>query len=195
VTAANAANAAAADSDAPTIIPVWKAVDDDTRRELVEMWTGTGAITDRAVAAVRAGQAVCIARDADGALCGVATAVRRVFPRLRQPMYYYRQYFAPSIRGRRHATAFLNESRRVLEAYNAALPRPECLGVLVELENPQLAAIYDRVVIPEVGMTFIGYSARGLQLRAAWFDGARLMTPLPASLPRLKPNPARLSMP
>ena len=44
-------------------------------------------------------QAVCIARDEAGAICGVGTAVVRCCPRLRQPMYYYRQFFAKSLRG------------------------------------------------------------------------------------------------
>ena len=170
------------DSPAPIVIPVWQAVDEPVRRELVALWLGHGAIADPAIAAARAGQAVCIARDADGVLCGAATAQLRTLPRLRQPMYYYRQFFAPSLRGRRHATGFLNQARRVLQAYNASLPAPESLGVLIELENSHYAAIYDRVVIPEVGMTFLGYSPRGLPLLAGWFDGARLLPPAP--LPR-----------
>ena len=165
----NAENAAA-----PTIETVWKQVDEDLRRELIDLWTRDGAITDRSIAGVRAGQAVCVARDTDGILCGVATAVPRMFPRLRHPMFYYRQYFAPSIRGRGHATGFLNESRRVLADHVAARPDAKCLGVLVELENAHLASVYDRVHVPEVGMTFIGYSPRGLPIFASYFEGAKL---------------------
>ena len=91
-------------------------------------------------------------------------------PRLRQPLYYYRQYFAPGLRGLGQAVPFLNHARRVLEAHDAARPKPEAIGVLLELENPRLASRYDRAVIPEAGATYVGISARGLPLFAAYFE-------------------------
>lgn len=160
-----------------TVIPVWRQVGPELRDELVALWQGAAAIPDAATAHKRAAQAVCIARDADGAVCAVGTAVVRVLPRLRQPMYYYRQFFAPSFRGQGRAISFLNEARRVLQAYNATLPAPESLGVLLELENPQLARHYTLAYDPSADSTFIGYSPRGLPLRVTYFDGARLQAP------------------
>jgi len=159
------------------IVPVWRNVDHELAGELVDLWGRTGAIADAAKATQRAQEAVCIARDAHGVLCGVGTAVLRVVPRLRQPMYCYRQFFSPQLRGRKQTLPFFNRARRVLQEYNAALQRPESLGVLVELENAQLAAHYDRACIPEAGSVFIGHSPRGLPLRASYFDGARLFAP------------------
>ena len=101
----------------------------------------------------------------------------RVLPRLRQPMYYYRQFFAPEFRGQKQTIPFFNRARRVLEDYNAGLAEPESLGVLVELESPLLATHYTRAYEPMADSTFIGYSPRGLQLRASYFVGARLLPP------------------
>jgi hypothetical protein len=160
------------------IVPVWKAITPALLAELVALWRGTHAIPDPVRAAQRARQAVCVARDETGAVCGVGTAIVRVPPRLRQPVYYYRQFFAPHVRGRKLALPFLNHARRVLQDYNAALPVPESLGVMLELENRQLAAHYTRAWEPAAESAFIGYSPRGLPLRVSWFEDARLGAPV-----------------
>ena len=65
------------------IVPVWKALSPELAAELVAFWRDQNAIQNEAAATRRTEQAVCIARDADGALCGVATAMIKVLPRLR----------------------------------------------------------------------------------------------------------------
>lgn len=162
------------------IVPVWKQVTPELKAELLDMWQRNNTLQDPALAATRAGQAVCIARDEHGKTIAVGTAVLRVLPRLRQPMYYYRQFFAKELRGRAKAVPFFERAKDILEAYNAALPAPESLGVLLELENPQLAARYN--MAQGALTTFIGYSPRGLQLRVSYFRDATLLPP--RELPR-----------
>jgi hypothetical protein len=156
------------------IVPVWKEIGPELSRELIEMWGRTRAIANAFTAVSRSSQAVCIGRDDHGTIRAVGTAVLRVLPRLQEPLYYYRQYFDPALRGQGHALPFFNRARQVLAGYNAALPAPESLGVLLEVENPWLAAHYARAHIAEADSVFIGYSPRGLQLRASYFEGARL---------------------
>ena len=169
-------------------VSTWGQVTPELQSELVDLWARNGALRDPSIAGARARQAVCIARDGKGALVGVGTAALRVLPRLRQPMYYYRQFFAPELRGKGQAVAFFNHARQVLQAHNAALPAPESLGVLLEVESAMLANHYDRACVAEVGSTFIGYSPRGLQLRVSYFEGARLLAPR-------SPRPRRPSPP
>jgi hypothetical protein len=157
------------------IIPVWKQVTPELKAELVAMWQRGQAMPDPASAATRADQAVCVARGTNGALCGVGTAVLRVLPRLRQPMYYYRQFFTPEVRGQNQTRPFFESAKGVLQAYNASLAAPESLGILLELENAQLAARYN--MAQSAATTFIGYSPRGLQLRVSYFEGALLLPP------------------
>lgn len=161
------------------ILPVWGLVSPALEQELVAFWERNNAIGDADRAAERARQAVCIGRDADGALCAVGTAVVRVLPRLRQPTYYYRQFFDAAHRGQRQAIPFANRAKAILQDYNAGLERPESLGMLIEVESRQLADHYTQVYEPESGYGFIGYSPRGLVLRVSWFDGARLQPPAP----------------
>jgi hypothetical protein len=157
------------------IVPVWKNVTSELSAELIDLWGRSGAIADPDKAALRAGQAVCVARDANGKACGVGTAVIRILPRLRQPMYFYRQFFAPEFRGHRQTVPFFIRARQTLEDHNAALAVPESLGVLLELENPQLAARYALACEPGAGTIFIGYSPQGFQLRVSYFNNAQLL--------------------
>lgn len=158
-------------------IPVWGQVPPELQAELVDLWISHKALNDAGVAAERAKQAVCIARNDEGELVAVGTAFIKVLPRLRQPMYYFRQFFAPCFRGNGQTIPFFNHARQVLQAHNAALPSPESLGVLLELENGMLASHYTLVHVAAGDSTFIGYSPRGLQLRVSYFEGARLFAP------------------
>lgn len=164
-------------------IPVWKQVTPELAAELVEFWRENKAIGNEAAAAARAMQAVCIARDEQGALCGVCTAVVKVLPRLRQPMYYFRQYFAQRMRGRNHIQSFHMRAKGILEDFNAALDKPESLGILLELENTKLAKVYNRAHEPAFDSTFIGYSPQGLVLRVSYFKDAVLQAPTPLRAP------------
>jgi hypothetical protein len=160
------------------ITSIWKQVTPELQSELVAFWMRWNAIADLGDAAARARQAVCVARGEQGEIVGVGTAVLRVLPRLRQPMYYYRQFFAPELRGQRQAMPFYNRVREVLDDYNASLATPESLGVLLELESAQLAAHYTHAHVEAANATFIGYSPRGLQLRVSYFANARLLGPI-----------------
>lgn len=162
------------------VLPAWKQVTPALEQELLAFWQRNNAIADASRAAERARQAVCIGRDADGGVCAVGTAVLRTLPRLRQPTYYYRQFFDAAHRGQRQAIPFANQAKAILQAYNAGLERPESLGMLIEVESRQLADRYTLAHEPESGYGFIGYSPRGLVLRVSWFDGATLQPPAPA---------------
>lgn len=175
------------------IVPVWKQVTPELAQELIVFWRENKAIGDDAVAAARASQAVCIARDGMGAICGAGTAVIKVLPRLRQPMYYYRQYFAKSMRGRSQLVPFYLQARQALQTYNTSLDRPESLGVLIETENSKLSSAYNHAYEPSFAATFIGYSPRGCPLYVSYFDGAVLLSPVPirASFPAPSTNNPR----
>ena len=164
-------------------VPVWKQVTPDLAQELMAFWQASKAVVEPGAAATRALQAVCVARDGNGALCGVATAVVKALPRLRQPTYYYRQFFAKALRGQHQELAFFQFAKRVLQDYNAALPKAESLGILLEIENAKIAAAYKRAIEPGFDAVFIGYSPRGLQLRASYFDNAVLLPPAPVRAP------------
>jgi hypothetical protein len=159
------------------IIPTWREVTPELQAELAAFWTGHKAIADADRAKARALQAVCVLRDERGALAGVATAVLRVLPRLRQPTYYFRMFIAPAHRQQQQALPIFRAACEILEAANRE--RPESLGVLLEVENPDLARVFSHAVGARTGAVFIGYSPRGHQLRVVYFEGAKLFPPAP----------------
>ena len=165
------------------IFPVWKQVTPELERELVGFWREQEAIPDETLARRRAAQAVCVVRDEQGTLCGVATAVVTVLPRLRQPMYYYRMFFSRALRGHRQFLPTFERARQILQEHNAALERPESLGLLMEIENDKIASAYPHAYEPEFDATFIGYSPRGLQLRVSYFAGIELLPPVVGRTP------------
>ena len=162
---------------AATVTQVWKKVTPELEAELVQFWTSNNAIGAETDAAKRAKQVVCIARDENGALVGASTAHPRIVPRLRQPMYYYRNFVAEAARGQQLAPQFLEQSKQALQAYNLGLSKPLCLGIIIELENKGLAAHRNEAQWKE-GFTFIGYSPKGLTLRVWYFEGVKLFAPV-----------------
>lgn len=165
------------------IVPVWKQVTPRLGEELMAFWRDNKAIVDDTAAAARATQAVCIARDEAGAICGVSTAVVKVLPRLRQPMYYYRQFFAKSLRGKSQFIPVYLQTKQVLQDYSMSLAKAESLGLLIETENAKLNTAYPHAHEPAFDATFIGYSPRGAQLYVSYFDGAVLQPPTPLRAP------------
>jgi hypothetical protein len=170
---------------AAKVTRVWKQITPELEAELVRFWTKNKAIGEEKDAAKRAKQVACIARDDKGDIVGVSTAQPRIVPRLRQPMYYYRNFIAEGARGQQLAPEFLEQTKQVLQEYNLALSKPLCLGMIIELENKGLAAHRNEAQWKE-GFTFIGYSPKGLPLRVWYFEGVRLFAPSP-----LKKAPAR----
>ena len=163
---------------AATVSKVWKQITPELEAELVKFWTSNKAIGEEQDAAKRAKQVVCIARSENGELVGASTAQPRIVPRLRQPMYYYRNFIAESARGHKLAPEFLEQSKQALQAYNLGLSKPLCLGMIIEIENKSLAGHRNQAQWKE-GFTFIGYSPKGLTLRVWYFEGARLFAPAP----------------
>ena len=98
---------------------------------------------------------MCIARDDAGQLCGVGTAMIKVLPRLRQPTYYYRQFFAKALRGQHQELAFYQACKQVLQTYNQSLAQAESLGVLLEIENAKIAHAYNQAIVPGLSLIHI----------------------------------------
>jgi hypothetical protein len=163
---------------AAKVISVWKKITPELEAEILEFWTKNKALGEDKDAASRVKQVVCIAREQNGELVGVSTAHPRIVPRLRQPMYFYRNFIAESARGQKLSPAFLEATKKALQDYNLGLSKPLCLGMIIELENKAIAAHRNEAQWKE-GFTFIGYSPKGLTLRVSYFDGVKLFAPAP----------------
>jgi hypothetical protein len=154
---------------------VWNACTPALSEEIIAFWRSENALPAEDDPALRTGQTVVVARDMDGRIAGTCTAYLRVVPRLGQPMYYFRMFFSGGHRRRYSIIPMMKEAQKALSAHNSGLPVPESLGVVMEVENPNLRR-HTNPTWP-VGFNFIGYSPRGLPLYAYYFPGAKLLPP------------------
>ncbi|MBP6514895.1 MAG: hypothetical protein KA224_06915 [Steroidobacteraceae bacterium] len=156
------------------VIPVWQKLDAALEQEVVAFWLAEKVFAAEGPARARAKEIICIGRGADGGIAGVCSAVAKVVPRLRERLYFYRSYVRAADRRKGLALELLKAARPVLESYEASLPAPQCIGVLLEIENRGLADYQGAALWKQTGYAFIGYSPRGLDMRVRYFDGARL---------------------
>jgi hypothetical protein len=94
-------------------------------------------------------------------------------------MYYYRTFCAEQYRGKNTSIPMMKASQQALLDYNLKLEKPNAIGILIEIENNMIAEHYNEAFWPPTGFSFIGYSQRGLILRAYYFPGFVLMKPAP----------------
>jgi len=165
-----------------TYDPIWKKITPEISKEIIAFWTEENALPKTEKPEVRAQQAVVAMRDEEGKIAAVCTAVVRVTPRLRQPLYYYRTFCSPKHRGNHTVQSMVEEAKKVLHAYNKDLQPPEAIGVMVELENSQLVSQYVQAQHKATNFTFVGYSQREFPIFVHYFDGFALQPP--AALPK-----------
>ncbi len=156
-----------------SLAPVWPSIDEQDTTELMAFWKREGAIPDEAQATARLKQVVMLARDADGEIAGVCTAMPMTPPQLGQPVYFWRAFVAPKWRATRLIYNLLMDSFDVLEAYARERDFP-CIGVILELENTRFGEVFRKAEWIKPHFIFIGKSPRGLDVRVRYFRGAKL---------------------
>src|SRR5699024_2414393 len=102
--------------------------------EIVAFWRREKALPGGQDPRRRVSQVVMFARDGEGRIAAVGTAVPQWPDQLGQPVYYYRSYVAPQWRHTRLVYNLLRKSVRLLEEDARRHDWP-CIGVLLELEN------------------------------------------------------------
>jgi hypothetical protein len=156
-----------------TFVPHWKLDHKDNDEAVLAFWKSEGALTNDAQATERLRQIVLHARDENGEIAGVCTAVPLTHPRIGQPVYYYRCFIGKTWRKSRLLMFMAVHAVKALEEYAAAHDYP-CIGVLVELENDRFTRKWRMPVWPYVPFVYIGTSQRNCELRVCYFNGARL---------------------
>ena len=151
----------------------WQTDAGDSADAVLEFWRHENAIGDEAQSKKRVAEVVVHARDRNGAVAGVATAVPITLPRLAQPMYYYRCFIGKDWRKSRLVFTLLTQAFTVLESYASTHDYP-CIGMLLELENSRFGSTLQAPAWTNPKFIFIGKSQRGLDLRVKYFRGAKL---------------------
>jgi hypothetical protein len=182
---------AEAEASLPTgfrFVTTWRNLSHDDGERVRLFWRGHEAISDPADVAKRLSQVVMYAIAPDGAIAGVSTALPMLVPRFGQPMYYYRAFIGSAWRTSKLVRDLTNRSCDALEAFARERGFP-CIGVLLELENQGFYRALRKPVWWNPRFYYVGKSDRGLEVRAYYFDGARLKSPEEVSRIRLPSHP------
>jgi hypothetical protein len=159
------------------LVSVWQKNDPTMTAQATDLWNRLGILPARITPAERAKQ-LCAGVYVGGTLCGVSTMELSFFPPLRARFGFFRCLVANDIRRRGLATTLTIYSRNVLAAWSEQNPQERVLGMATVIENPKLDELARLPVWStsefDNGLTLIGHTARGLQIRLSWFEHARL---------------------
>lgn len=158
---------------------VWKNQTPALLDEIIAFWTKEKALNTEEQAQQRAKQSVVVMRDEKGDIAAVSTAIARVLPRLRQPMFYYRSFCAEAHRGQHTSTPMMKACQKALHEYVLGMDKPIAIGIIIEIENKMLREHYKQANWPAL-FSFIGYSPRELPIYAHYFPEMELMPPVKA---------------
>lgn len=146
---------------------VYRNISDHHKRQVIDMWLSCGVLT-RQVAQQRVEQVSTLVFDRQDQLIGVSTVYAADFCAPDNPYFFFRMFIVPSARG---SNLMRTEIMQMNFAQLKASFSSQAHGLVLELENPKLAALGQKSsYFTERGYTYQGKSARGLQLWYVRFD-------------------------
>lgn len=149
-------------------------LDETVADELIEFWTGMGALTE-VQGRQRLPQVLSVLRDAEGNIAGVNSALMgRVAPLGNQAFDTYRSLLAPSADLPANRVALIQKAWQLLSSSREAGEREASLGMLVLVPDPAVQRAYPAAVWPQTGLMHAGYTPEGVQMRVRYYEGVRL---------------------
>lgn len=159
---------------------VWPNPDEVTRTDAVEFWLNEGALPE-GVAIERSRQQLVLARDVNGKLAGVSTAVRHYVEFLGIRLFFFRAYVGKEnrlrgLKGTGLIQSLIRNSYDSLEKRFDAGVDPDVLGLYLEIQNTSAINRRRRLVWNELGanIVYAGERANGAHARVWYFRDAML---------------------
>lgn len=104
----------------------------------------------------------------------VSTAAVRPLSILRCDMAFARWLVAPPFRGTEVAWRLAVFTRNILSRWSGNHPEEQVKGMAIIVQGNAYANIRSLPVWPRSDLMLVGYTARGEQVRAVWFDHAEV---------------------
>lgn len=152
---------------------VWPECPPDWQDRVREFWRSQGLLTDEAEIGRRLRQICCLASLSDR-LVGVSTARLALIPQLRASFFFFRCAVLPEFRQQGVARALAVRCRDTLSDWSRRNPEAHACGMATVVESPLLSEFAKLPQWPASGLSLIGYTEQGQQLRIVWFEHARL---------------------
>lgn len=154
---------------------VWQRVDETLTEELATFWLAQRALPSREAAHERARSVAIVARQGDGQIVGVSSVFENRYPKLlNNKLYGYRSFVAPEWRRGLVALELAKRVTEHLESEHLAGRGGDCIGIVMVMENPDLARGVSLAIDPRLPFVFIGTDDRGSHVRVYYFKGAEI---------------------
>jgi hypothetical protein len=151
----------------------WRLRDEVMERDLRAFWRETGLLPDTADAAQRARDLCVVAYDGECFVGEVEARIRRLqFVRARIAMLkvaVVREHRAGHL-----ASEMVIEAQRLLERWSLEHPEEKVMGIGGVVQTRALGDKLREPIFKPFGLVLVGYTARGEQIRLAWFPHARV---------------------
>ncbi|MBA4209255.1 MAG: hypothetical protein C0454_06980 [Parvibaculum sp.] len=144
----------------------WQKRDPKLEADAIALWQKHGILPPGVNPQERARELCCLAYE-DGELAGISTVVmERYRPLLNKRFGFARVFVSPDFEQQELAIGLATECRRLLEAWSVANPHEELHGMAAVYQSPKLG----RYPVGKSGLTLVGFTPEGHQLRIAWFN-------------------------
>jgi hypothetical protein len=153
-------------------VDVWQRVDADVRAHACALWRETDAVPEQE--RDKRAESLCVVAYEGADLVGVSTVFLATMDAVRSRVGFLRVLVAKGRRGEHLATELAGRCVEVLKAWSLDHPDEMLKGMAAVIQSPELSEKCRDPVWPRTGLTVIGYTPRGEQIRLVWFDHARL---------------------
>jgi len=157
-----------------SLINVWQEISNELNNEIVEFWRRNDALPPGEDPEERADQVVFIVRNEREEIVALCTAVKTFVSRFKNDFYLYRTMTDATYREQGVAMDLLIRTRDFFEKRFKEEKIKTCIGILFNLENERLGAVFREAIRPRTKFIFMGYNNRDQQIRAYYFDGAEI---------------------
>lgn len=147
-------------------VPGWRRGDAAIARDAAALWREFDILPQGVTPEARAREICAVAYDG-GKLAGVSTIDIRPYAPLRNKRFgFLRVFTRPEYQQQDIAIGLATLCRDTLEAWSVANPEEKLAGMAAIYQSPKLG----HYPIGESGLTLIGYTQEGYQVRAIWFN-------------------------
>lgn len=139
---------------------VYKKVNLDTRKQLVDMWVNSKALSKQE-AERRVEEVVVVAKE-NSAIIGACSVYTSIFKPKNKLYYFFRQFMSKPVYREVDEFSFL--TRETLKNFECS-PKP--FGIIIEVQNKRIT---DRILTRVAGWHLFGYNDKGQRIAYYNFD-------------------------
>ena len=149
---------------------VWRKDDAKVRADALDLWRSLnilppGQEDDRL-------NSLCVVAYVGEELAAVSTIGINMFPAVKAKVAWFRCLVKPEYRQRSIAKELGHRCKDAMEEWSAGRPAEKVLAYGTIVESPHLTHISRMPVWPKSGLTLVGHTGKGQQIRIAWFKHA-----------------------